>query len=466
MAVQAEAIYRDRDTIVDLLIDALLARIPDAWTQEDGVIRLLFEVVAGEIEGNYLANELLRNDIFVQLASTQALDQHGEMFGLARGTGTYAGGSVRFSGAGGTFIPTGTQVVSNPGTDELVYFSTTADGTIPNPGTPTALSSADGGAGALSAGTYEYVVTFQTADGETIPGPASTPLVLGASKQVSLTSIPTGGTGTTGRRIYRRVDGGAYGLVATIANNVGTTATDNNASPGALPPTLSTAERVSVTAQADEVGIEGNVVALAINEVVDIPSGVSGVSNPSSFTGGSDPQDTEDYRADLLNFIRAPKSGSPDDLEVWAKEIAGVDEATAFPNDNLGVAQNGHVTVRIIGPDGTVPSADTIAEVQAALESKDVANITIHVATFTPVSTNVTVDVTTETGFALADVTASVQDAISAYITSVPVGGTVYTAGVIDAVFGLNGIANVTTTFTDQTSTSTQKRVPGTITVT
>lgn len=467
MPVQAETIYRDHDTIVDLLISSLLARIPDAHTDEDSVIRLLFEVFAGEIEGTYLANELLRNDIFIQLASAQALEQHGEMFGLAMKTGTFATGSVVFTGAGGSFIVTGTQVASDPGSDDIIYFNTTADATVPSPGSPTALTAADGGAGALGSGTYEYVVTFVTAGGETAPGAASAPLVLGASKQIALSVIPLGGTGTTQRKIYRRKDGGAYGLVATIANNTATTATDNNTTPGALPLTISTAERITVAAQADDVGTEGNVAIAAINDIVDIPPGVSAVTNTAAFTGGSDPEETEEYRTRLLDFVRTPKSGSKTDLESWAEEINGVEEATAFPNDNLGTTQVGHVTVRISGPAGTVPSAQVISDVQTFLNSKDVVNVIVHVTTFTPVPTNVTVVVTPATGFVLADVSASVQTAITDYILTVPVGGTLYRSGLIDAIYGLNGVADVsvTTPASNVVATATQKLTAGTITV-
>jgi uncharacterized phage protein gp47/JayE len=466
MAVQAEQIYRDRETIVDLLIAALLTRVSDAHVDEDSNIRLLWEIVAGEIEGNYLANEILRNDIFIQLASAQALDQHGEMFGRPRKEGSFAIGNVRFSGAGGSFIVTGTQIASDPGADVLIYFSTQADATIPNPGMPTACVATAGAAGNIT-GTIEYVVTFQTVEGETVPGPASTPVVV-AAKQIDLSVIPIGGTGTTGRRIYRRKDGGDYKLVTTIANNTATTFNDNvtDGALGAAPPLVSTAERVTVAAQADEVGVSGNVIAGAINEVVEVPPGVSSVTNIAPFAGGIEPEETETFRTKLLEFVRTPKSGSGADLEVWAEAISGVETATAFANDNLGTPQNGHTTVRIAGPNGAVPSGAVIAAVQADLNSRDVANIVVHVTTFTAVPTNVTVVVTPATGFVLGDVSASVSQAITDYINNTPVGGTVYKAGIIDAVFGLNGVANVTTTFTDTTQTATQKATPGTISVT
>lgn len=471
MAIEADILYRDRDTIIDELLSALLARIPDAYVAEDGVIRILMEVFAESLEGMYLANQILRDNLFISTASQAEVVRYGEQYGLPFKTGSFAAGTLLFTGAGGTFIPAGTEVGADLGTGDINYYETTADATIPNPGIPTAPTAADGGAGALAAGTYEWAVTFVTAQGETAIGAESTPLVLGASKQANLTSIPVGGPGTVSRRIYRSVDGGDYALVTTIANNTATTYTDNTAtgSLGAAPPDASTAERVAVAGQAQEAGADKNAVIGTILEVIEAPDGVATVTNSTSFTGGTDPEDIESFRSRLLDFVRNPQTGSVSDLEFWAEEIDGVEQAVAFSNDNLGTPTAGHATVRIIGPDGSTPDSDVQAAVLAHLESKDIANITLHVGVFTPVSTDVTVDVTTEAGYSLGDVTDEVEAAITSYINGLGVGKTAYIAGIIDAVFGnVNGVAtlSVTTPASDQTTTASQKRVIGTVSVT
>jgi uncharacterized phage protein gp47/JayE len=152
---------------------------------------------------------------------------------------------------------------------------------------------------------------------------------------------------------------------------------------------------------------------------------------------------------------------------MWAETIDGVESATAFPNDNLGTPIAGHVTVRIAGPAGAIPDADTITAVAAELALHDLANITIHVGTFTPVTVNVTVTTTRVSGYTLGDVTLGVQSAVTDYINSIPVGGTVYVAGITDAIFGLPGIATVVvnTPTVDTTTTGTQKPIAGTVTV-
>lgn len=120
------------------------------------------------------------------------------------------------------------------------------DGLLPNirlawnradqvlPDTPaTAPTTADGGAGSLSSGTYQWKVTFVGESGfETDASAASTPLVLSASRRASLTNIPVAPAGQDGasRKLYRTSDGGTtYRLAATIADNVTTSYIDNTA---------------------------------------------------------------------------------------------------------------------------------------------------------------------------------------------------------------------------------------------
>lgn len=464
-ASNADIVYKDRDTIIAELVSSWQARLPGFASGIDTVIRMWIEVWGGSFEGVMLANQLLHDDMFPQTASALALQRYGDIYGRPMKIGTPSTGVLRFSGAGGTTIPIGTRASAPGTTEESLDFLTTALASIPNPGLPTALAAADAGAGVLLAGTYEYVVTFQTLLGETAPGAVSNALAIVINHNIALTAIPLGGPGTTGRRIYRRVNGGAFALVTTIANNSTTTFTDNVVTPAGVPPTDSTAEQVDVTAQSADVGVEFNVGIGTITSVSDGVAGLSAVTNTVTFTGASDPEDIEVFRSKLMAYMRTPKTGSPDDLAAWAEAIAGVQDASVFSNDNLGVAAPGHATVRVTGPNGSTPGVDVTDAVYADLVSRNLDGIIIHVTTFTPKAINVTVTLTLQAGYLLADVSGSVQQAIMDYINAVPVGGTVYEAGVKDAVFGLPGVQTLTTTFTDTTSLTTEKPVPGTITV-
>lgn len=464
------SLFRSRDEILDDMLTDLQTAVPDAYVGEDGVFYILFSIVAGLIESVFVANELLRNDLFVETASEDALDRRGTEKGVPRLSGVQATGDLLFSGDGGVAIDIETEVAYDPGTGaDFLYFNTTSAATIPNPGTPAAPTAAVNAAAGNLTGSFEYVVTFLTAAGETLPGAESAAVVL-AAQQADLTNLPLGGTGTTGRRIYRQKDGsGVYNLVVEIDDNVTTTYTDNIAD-GALggnPPTVSTAERVTVPAQAEEAGTEYNVAAGTITILTNAPDGVVAVTNPAPFSGATDPEGFEDFRVRLGEAVKSPQTGAPGDLEVWAEEVDGVESATVFENDNEGVATNGHTTVRISGPDGTVPDASVISAVQTMLDAKDLANVTIHVTTFVATPTDVSVTLTLADGYTHLDVDPSVTAAITNYINGLKVGETFRTAGVYSAVFGLAGVLDLTvdTPAGNLATGATAKRTPGTITV-
>lgn len=559
------------------MILALQNRISDAWVGPDGVTRIIFEIEAGQFENAYLANQLVLEDMFVQTASINGLQRFGIMYGLEQKGGTPSQGNLLFTGAGGTFIPIGAEVAYDPGggAEDVFYFVNTQSGTIPSPGTPTAVTianevppsaaptaainatagnlngsyyyrvsfvdavgetvaspatpavspvnqqvnltnipvggasvtqrniyrqkspastwkrvtsilnntattytdnTADGSVGSQDAilaanpsGTLEYTVTFLTTQGETLQANDSNAITASNAAQVNVTNIPLGGIGTTGRKIYRSKNGGGYQYVAQISNNTTTVYKDNIADGvlGLPPPDDSTAEKILLAGASESPGSQFNVVPGAITVLSNVPDGITDVNNPGLFSGGTDVETTESYRARLLDWIRNPQSGSAEDLRGWALTVDGVSLVSVFTNDNLGTPTNGHATIRVAGPGGTTPSQAVLDEVLALLNDHDLANITLHVTSFTAVSTNVTVTVTPASGYSLGDVSVAAAEAIRDYINGVAVGGTVYLAGIVDAVFGLSGVANVvvTTPGSDQTTASTSKRIPGLITI-
>lgn len=468
MPVEGELLFRTREELVAEMTTAAVARIPDVYLGDEGILRMILEIVAGVLESVFLAVQIAADDMFVQSANTPALLRWADEFGIPQKPGTLASGNLLFSGQGGTVIGIGAEVAYDAGTgDDPLYFVTTAADTIPNPGAASAPTVVVNVAAGNLNGLYEYGITFVTADGETDLG-ADSSGVNPATQKVDISAIPLGGPGTTGRNIYRQKNAsGVWGLVHSIADNTTTTYTDNIAdgSVGGSPPAVSTAESITIAASSEEVGDAYNVGAASITICTDVPDGVTDVTNPAPFAGGTDEEAIEDFRSRLLDRVRIPQTGSAADMKVWAEEDDEVESATVFANDNAGTPTNGHTTVRISGPGGIVPDSTVIARVLADLQSKDFANATIHVTTFTPVSRNVTVTVSPDSNYDVASLTPSVQAAITDYINSIGIGGTVYKAGIIDAVFGLPGVLNVTTTFTDTTHTSTQKPVPGTLTV-
>jgi uncharacterized phage protein gp47/JayE len=455
------------------MLTELETAIPDAYVGEDGTIYILFSVEAGQFENGFLANQLVLNDMFVQTASMQALRQRGAEHGLSLKEGTRSIGTVIFSGDAATYIPVDSEVAYDPGSGlEILYFTTTTDGTIPAPGLPTAPAVAINATAGNLNGLYEYVVTFVTTGGEGLPSSVSVG-INPVNQQANLTAIPIGGAGTTKRRIYRSKNGvGIYRMVTEIANNTATTYTDNIADAvvavNSLAPTIDAGRQVTVSAEAVNPGSNGNVVIGSVTVISRAPASLTDVINPVAFTGGSDSEDTESYRQRLLQFMQNPQTGSASDIQAWSENIAGVESATVFANDNMGTPTNGHVTVRVTGPGGTVPGTPVTDAVLAALIAQGLADITYHVSTFVADVQAVTVDVTTSGTYVLADVTPSVQDAITTYINGLAVGETLFISGIIAVVKPLAGILDVTVTSpaTNQTTVATHKKTAGTVTVT
>lgn len=177
-------------------------------------------------------------------------------------TGVWNAGAVTSSGnvTGLGFIATGSSAVTNgiylpsantpaissnshpvvsfnspsAGGDYFTMANVAASGlsAITSPGACTA-TLAGGGAGNLSAGAYKYKISyFASGIGETAVGTVSNTVTVvtpGTNGKVSLTAIPTSGSGSvTARYIYRTAAGGStFFYLSSIANNSTTTFTDN-----------------------------------------------------------------------------------------------------------------------------------------------------------------------------------------------------------------------------------------------
>jgi uncharacterized phage protein gp47/JayE len=465
-----DSLYRDETQIVNDVLAAWQSRIPDIGVSPGSIVRIWAEVFANSATGFLLSLQLMHDDIFIQTMSTLALQRAGEEFGRDQKPGTLATGTVTLAGAGGTFIGSGGQVgAPQVALGTTLVFETTEDVTIPDPGVPTAPTATDAASSGNVDGTVEYGATFTTAKGETVIGAASIALTVSHSR-VNLTDVPLGGAGTLARKLYRRKNGGDWQYLHTLADNSTTAYADNIADGGlgGAPPVESTAEQVDATAQATDVGIDYNVGIGAISVLVDVGGDVTGVTNSAMFTGGEDSEATEAFRQSLLHWVQSPQSGSADDLVNWASSIDGVSSAAVFKNVNLaGTPELGSVVVRIAGVGGAIPDGDTVAAVLAYLESKDLANITIYVGTFDALNVDVTVDIVLDSDYVLGDVAPSVEAAIADYVDSVPVGGTVYVAGLVHIIFALPGVVTVEVDLPadDVVASDGEKPVVGTVIV-
>jgi hypothetical protein len=144
------------------------------------------------------------------------------------------------STASETLVNTRFRRVQAGANDGYNFLQIAADVPVSPPAAPT-LALAAGTE--LGIGAYKYAMTFYNPNGETSAGAEAQITTTSGNQRVQLSDIPTGPSGTTGRRIYRTTVGGAQKkLVAAIANNTATDYLDQvpDASLGVDIPTLNT----------------------------------------------------------------------------------------------------------------------------------------------------------------------------------------------------------------------------------
>lgn len=123
--------------------------------------------------------------------------------------------------------------------------------------TPAAPVAAAGDPGDVDLGAHTWVVVFVAAGLDHRAGVVSVPLtIVTAPKQVLLSEIQLGPTGTTDRKIFRTEAGGSvHKLVGTLAGNVATVFTDDVAD-SALGAPLDLSAKLGPTAKAVAVRAE------------------------------------------------------------------------------------------------------------------------------------------------------------------------------------------------------------------
>lgn len=225
---------------------------------------------------------------------------------------------------------------------------------------------------------------------------------------------------------------------------------------------------VSATCSNPGPGSAGN---LAANTQLLIGSSVpsiDGVTLGTSISNGIDAEIDDVLRARCLEVIQNPQGGgTPADYQTWALAVSGVSNATVLP------LNRGPGTVDIvITASGGLPSADLISQVQTAINAKKPINTDVLVTGPTGLTITITANVSVLSGYTVAGVTGAVQQAITNYINSVAVGGTVYNSRMVSAVLAVAGIADCSISMsvngagsTNVVLTSQQQATAGTITV-
>lgn len=314
--------------------------------------------------------------------------------------------------AGNYLLTEGTDPNLNIAGDEPWSITRVAAPTV----SPTAANTA---VGTLS-GTYVYAYSFVNADGETGLSPVSASVTYNGTQAGDITGIAvdasTGNT-TTARNLYRaKVTSGVTGsfnLIATIANNTATVATDNvsdaTAASGASPKTgINDGDTVVVSYSYTDANYFEPTFFEDFNDVVDKygdPFDASGnITSPLTFAARLAFQNGA---SEIIGLAAA--SGSDSDLSAAFAKLEDEDDVrivtvasgsagvqSALVSHVANMNSQGHYRQAVIGRDGSASSVDAATLQAAAKAYNDEAIILVSPAAFTmqnPVDNNSTVRV-------------------------------------------------------------------------
>jgi len=173
---------------------------------------------------------------------------------------------------------------------------------------------------------------------------------------------------------------------------------------------------VTVSAVCTEAGAIGNVPAGVIVLMVEPVEGVTSVTNPEPFTGGTDIEDDDAFRERILDAWRLPiTSGNKHHYKFWAKEVPGVGDAKVIP------LWDGPGTVKVVIVDGNkrAASPELLDAVTAHIEDERPIGATVTVASAAEKQINIAANITLASGYAIAQVQQLYQEAVVSFFREI-----------------------------------------------
>lgn len=217
-------------------------------------------------------------------------------------------------------------------------------------------------------------------------------------------------------------------------------------------------------AEAVEPGARGNIVPGGVRFLTACPVAVTRVTNLRAFTGGSDDEDDEAFRARILeSFQRLPNGANTAWYETTAMAYPGVTAAKA-----VGRAEGpGTVNVYVTG-EGGLPDEALLAGLQAELQEKREIAVTVKALAPTSKAVDVSVQVAPREGADRTAVLAAARQAVTDFFSGRLLGRPVLLAELGNKLYDLEGVENYrfTAPAEDIPADSTVLPVLGTLRVT
>ena len=218
-------------------------------------------------------------------------------------------------------------------------------------------------------------------------------------------------------------------------------------------------------------GIAGNAAAGTVTVIGTALANVDTVTNAGAFTGGINAESDTAARARFALYIAGLRRAT---LAAIQSAIAGVQQGLVYNitenYDASNVWTPGLLTI-VVDDGSGAPSTTLLDQVRAAVDGVRAASVRFTVSGPSVVTANVSMTVTTGTGYSHSTVATAAQSAVAALINALPVGATLSYTRVAAVVWGASpGITNVTSLTVnsgtaDITATASQVIRAGTVTV-
>lgn len=219
-----------------------------------------------------------------------------------------------------------------------------------------------------------------------------------------------------------------------------------------------------VEAEAENVGAVGNVPAGSIRFMTKAPTGITGVTNPAAFAGGSSEEDDAALRERVLDsFRRLPNGANAAFYELRALSHARVEAVRVLPRYQ-GI---GTVGVVVAAPGG-VPEEDLLRSIQEDLDA--VREIAVDVTVMAPEvkKVDVEVEILPKKDVQFEDAQAAVRTAMQTFFTGELLGEAVYRTRLGKAIFDTGMVENYVLVKPEKDISAEDRQLPqlGTLTVT
>lgn len=171
-----------------------------------------------------------------------------------------------------------------------------------------------------------------------------------------------------------------------------------------------------IRAKCVEPGSIGNIPAGTIVIMAKPINGITSVTNPEPFLGGTDREDDDSFRERILEAERLPvTSGNKYHYKLWAKEVHGVGGAKVFP------LWDGPGTVKVVIADGNkrAASQEIIESVAEHIEEVRPIGAIVSVISVVEKEINITATVSLTRGYTIAQVQSLYEKAVAEHLKSI-----------------------------------------------